>query len=155
MWLFILAVLLVLLYTQRGYLKSVAKTMKMRGIIVPGLSAFEKQYPTYTRRVKIHLAKFNDMYQKTFDFKNASACTLNKLFSIRDDVLYNISEIQLRLPNDLNMEKAITRVHDTADRRMMEYITDAKSRIQINIYPGQTSSAFAARSYRASNDIVA
>jgi hypothetical protein len=52
------------------------------------------------------------------------------------------------------MEKAITRVHDTADRRMMEYITDAKSRIQINISPGQTSSAFAARSYRASNDIV-
>ena len=79
---------------------------------------------------------------------------INHLFSIRDDVLYNISEIKLRLPNDLDMEKCITRVYETADRRMMEYITDVKSRFHINTYPGQTSSAFAARNYRASNDMV-
>jgi hypothetical protein len=128
--------------------------MKTNGVEIPGLKRFEKQYPTFCKNAELHLVRFNKAYQKTFDFDNVHVDTINELFSIRDDVLYQITEIKLRLPNDIAMEKAITRTHEQADRFMMEYIADAKSRFNINVYPGQTSSAFAARSYRAANDIV-
>jgi hypothetical protein len=154
MLLFILAILLLVIYNYRGYIKNVAKTLKPRGVDIPELEQFKMKYPTYYKNIIEHLNIFNAEYQKTFDMDHMGPAKINKLFSIRDDVLYNISEIKLRLPNDLDMEKSITRVYETADRRMMEYITDVKSRFHINIYPGQTSSAFSARAYRASDDMV-
>ena len=154
MLLFILAILLLVIYNYRGYIKNVAKTLKPRGVSVPELEQFKIKYPTYYENTVKHLNIFNDEYQKTFVMGRVGPSKINKLFSIRDDVLYNISEIRLRLPNDLDMEKSITRAYETADRRMMEYITDTKSRFHVNIYPGQTSSTFDARSYRASDDMV-
>lgn len=154
MFLFVLAILLLVIYNYRSYIKNAAKTLKPRGVDMPGLEHFKVKYPTYYENIRKHLDIFNKEYQKTFDMDHMGPSLINKLFSIRDDVLYNISEIRLRLPNDLDLEKSITRVYETADRRMMEYITDAKSRFHINIYPGQTSSAFAARNYRAVNDMV-
>jgi hypothetical protein len=135
--------------------KNAAKNLKIRGVEIPLLDKFAKQYPTYFKNVEDRVKAFNSAYQKTFDYDNVSVDVINNLFSIRDDVLYNISEIKLRLPNDLDMEKHATAAYEQADRRLMEYITDVKSRFNINIYPGQTSSAFAARNYRAANDIVA
>ena len=154
MWLLVIFILFVSLYYYRSSLKSIAKNMKVKGVNVPLLKRFEKQYPTYCKKATDSLVRFNEEYQKTFDYKNANVDTINELFSIRDDVLYNISEIKLRLPNDLGMEKALTRAYEQADNRLMEYITDTKSRFNINVYPGQTSSSFAARSYRAVNDVV-
>lgn len=154
MLLFILAILLLVIYNYRGYIQNVAKTLKPRGVDIPEFEQFKTKYPTYYTNTMEHLNKFNAEYQKTFDMDHMGPTKINKLFSIRDDVLYNISEIKLRLPNDLDMEKGITRVYETADRRMMEYITDTKSRFHINIYPGQTSSAFAARNYRTADDMV-
>ena len=154
MLLFILAIILLVIYNYRGYIKKAAKSMKSRGVGIPELEKFKIYYPTYYKNTMDHLNKFNAEYQKTFDLSHVGPGKINKLFSIRDDVLYNISEIKLRLPNDLDMEKSITRAYETADRRMMEYITDTKSRFQINIYPGQTSSAFAARNYRTADDMV-
>ena len=154
MLLFILAILLLVIYNYRGYIKNVAKTLKPRGVDIPEFDQFKIKYPTYYKNTLDHLNIFNAEYQTTFDMDHMGPTKINHLFSIRDDVLYNISEIKLRLPNDLDMEKCITRVYETADRRMMEYITDVKSRFHINIYPGQCSSSFAARNYRASNDMV-
>lgn len=154
MLLFVLAILLIVIYNYRGYIQNAAKTLKPRGIDVPELYIFKIKYPTYYKNTTEHLNKFNMEYQKTFDMDNMGFSKIDNLFSIRDDVLYNISEIKLRLPNDLDLEKCITRVYETADRRMMEYLTDVKSRFHINIYPGPTSSAFGARSYRAGNDMV-
>jgi hypothetical protein len=154
MLLFILAILLIVIYNYRGYIKNIAKTLKPRGVEIPEFEQFKTRYPTYYKNAIEHLDTFNKEYQKTFDMDHMGPSKINKLFSIRDDVLYNISEIKLRLPNDLDMEKSITRVYETVDRRMMEYITDVKSRFHINIFPGQTSSAFAARNYRASDDTV-
>lgn len=154
MLLFILAILLLVLYNYRGHIKNISKTLKSRGIQVPEMELFKVKYPTYYKNTMEHLDVFNMEYQKTFDMDRVGIPLVNKLFSIRDDVLYNISEIRLRLPNDLDMEKNITRAYETADRRMMEYITDTKSRFHVDVYPGQTSSAFGARSYRASNDMV-
>ena len=124
MLLFILAILLLVIYNYRGYIKNVAKTLKPRGVSVPELEQFKIKYPTYYENTVKHLNIFNDEYQKTFVMGRVGPSKINKLFSIRDDVLYNISEIRLRLPNDLDMEKSITRAYETADRRMMEYITD-------------------------------
>ena len=126
----------------------------MRGIEIPLIDKYSKQYPTYTKNALFHLNRFNDAYQKTFEYKNISFDTINNLFSIRDDVLYQLTEIQLRLPNDLIQEKDLTYMIETTDRRLMEHITDTKSRFHINIYPGTMSSAFDARNYRAANDIV-
>jgi hypothetical protein len=154
MLLFILAIILLVIYNYRGYIKKAAKSMKSRGVGIQELEKFKINYPTYYNNTTDHLNIFNTEYQKTFDMDHMGPSKINKLFSIRDDVLYNISEIKLRLPNDLDLEKSITRVYETADRRMMEYITDVKSRFHINISPGQTSSAFAARNYRAANDMV-
>lgn len=154
MWLFFLALALLVMYYYRSSLKVIAKNMKVNGVEIPGLGAFEKQYPHLCKEAKEHLVRFNTLYQKTFDFDNVGVDIINNLFSIRDDVLYQLTEIKLRLPNDLGMEKAITRVHEQADRRMLEYITDVKSRFNYAIFPGQTSSAFDARNYRAANDIV-
>jgi hypothetical protein len=154
MWLFFLALAILLVYKYRSVVKNAAKNLKVRGVEIPLLDKFAKQYPTYYKNAEERVKAFNVAYQKTFDYGNISVDTLNTLFSIRDDVLYNISEIKLRLPNDLDMEKSITRVYETADRRMMEYITDVKSRFHINIYPGQCSSSFAARNYRAADDMV-
>jgi hypothetical protein len=154
MRLFLLAIFFVVLYVNRKYLRRIAGAMNARGVALPALKNFEKQYPTYVGNVRLHLRKFNDEYQKTFGLENAHVCTVNRLFSIREDVLHNISEIRLRLSNDLDLEKMIVRIRDTADRRMMEYITDAKSRFNLNVYPGQTSSAFSSKQYRASNDVV-
>ena len=154
MMLFIVALLLLVLYKYRTYIKNIAKNLKPRGVAIPELNSFEAMYPTYYKKVVEHLNTFNSEYQKTFDMNNMGISKINRLFSVRDDVLYNISEIKLRLPNDLDMEKSIARVYETADRRMMEYITDVKSRFHVNVYPGQTSSAFAARNYRAANDVV-
>ena len=154
MFLFVFAILLLVLYNYRSYIKNAAKTLKPRGVGMPELEQFKTRYPTYYKNTMEHLDIFNREYQKTFDMDHMGPSLIIKLFSIRDDVLYNISEIRLRLPNDLDLEKSITRVYETADRRMMEYITDVKSRFHINIYPGQCSSAFSARAYRASNDTV-
>ena len=154
MWLFFLAIAILLVYKYRSVVKSAAKNLKIRGVEIPLLDKFEKQYPTYYKKTQDHVKAFNAAYQKTFDYGNISKDTLNTLFSIRVDVLYNISEIKLRLPNDLYMERHLAAAYEQADRRLMEYITDAKSRFNININPGQTSSAFAARNYRAANDIV-
>lgn len=154
MLLFVLAILLLVIYNYRGYIKNAAKTLKSRGVSVPELDRFKTRYPTYYKNTIEHLDIFNREYQKTFDMDHMGPSKINKMFSIRDDVLHNISEIKLRLPNDLDLEKSITRVYETADRRMMEYLSDVKSRYHINIYPGQTSSAFAARAYRASDDMV-
>jgi hypothetical protein len=128
--------------------------LTIRGVEVPLLDKFSKQYPTYFKNVEERIKAFNEVYQTTFDYENVSVDAIDDLFSIRDDVLYNISEIKLRLPNDLDMERHLAAAYEQADRRLMEYITDAKSRFNININPGQTSSAFAARNYRAANDIV-
>ncbi|AGE56280.1 hypothetical protein PBCVNEJV1_390L [Paramecium bursaria Chlorella virus NE-JV-1] len=155
MWLFIFAVLLVILFAYRKKIASFAqKNKKTRGVEVPLLKRFKMQYPTYCKNAYDHLAIFNEKYQDTFDYDNANVDIVNDLFSIRDDVLYNISEIRLRLPNDLQMEKAIVRAHEQADRRMLEYITDTKTRFNSAIFPGQTSSAFYARNYRAADDVV-
>lgn len=154
MLLFVLAILLLVIYNYRGYIKNAAKTLKSRGVFVPELDHFKTRYPTYYKNTIEHLDIFNREYQKTFDMDHMGPSKINKMFSIRDDVLHNISEIKLRLPNDLDLEKSVTRVYETADRRMMEYLSDVKSRYHINIYPGQTSSAFAARAYRASDDMV-
>ncbi|AGE55623.1 hypothetical protein ATCVMN08101_371R [Acanthocystis turfacea Chlorella virus MN0810.1] len=154
MWLFFLALAILLVYKYRSVVKKAAKNLKIRGVEIPLLEPFAKQYPTYYKNAEERVKAFNAAYQKTFDYSNISIGTLNTLFSIRDDVLYNISEIKLRLPNDLDMERDLTAAYEQADRRLMEYITDAKTRFNINIYPGQTSSAFAARNYRAANDIV-
>ena len=154
MYLFFLAILIFLMYYYRSSLKVIAKNMKVRGVEIEGLSEFEKQYPHLCADVKTHLVRFNTLYQKTFDFDNYGVDIINELFSIRDDVLYPLTEIKLRLPNDLSMEKAITRVHEQADRRMLEHVTDVKSRFNYAIFPGQTSSAFDARHYRAANDVV-
>lgn len=154
MWLFFLAIGLLALFYYRNTLKKVAKEMKTRGVEVPLLDAFKTQYPTYHKIVQEHLDEFNKKYQTTFDYKNVGASTIHDLFSIRDDILYNISEIKLRLPNDLDMEKNIMSAYEQADRRTMEFITDTKSRFNINVYPGQTSIAFAARHYRAADDKV-
>ncbi len=154
MLLFILAILLLVIYNYRGYIKNVAKTLKPRGVDIPEFEQFKIKYPTYYKNTVDHLNIFNTEYQKTFDMDHVGSDKINVLFSIRDDALNNISEIRLRLPNDLDLEKSIARVYETADRRMMEYITDVKSRFHIDIYPGPTSSAFSARAYRASNDVV-
>jgi hypothetical protein len=154
MWLFFLAIALLVMYFYRSSLKTIAKNMTYRGVEIEGLSEFEKQYPHLCADAKTHLVRFNTLYQKTFDFDNYGVDIINELFSIRDDVLYPLTEIKLRLPNDLSMEKAITRVHEQADRRMLEYVTDVKSRFNYAIFPGQTSSAFDARHYRAANDVV-
>jgi hypothetical protein len=154
MWLLFLVIALMIMYFYRSKLKAISKNMKVRGVEVEGLSEFEKQYPHLCADAKINLIRFNTLYQKTFDFDNYGVDIINDLFSIRDDVLYPLTEIKLRLPNDLRMEKAITRVHEQADRRMLEHISDVKSRFNFAIFPGQTSSAFDARHYRAANDIV-
>jgi hypothetical protein len=154
MWLFFLAIAILLIYRYRSVVKSAANNLTIRGVEVPLLDKFSKQYPTYFKNVEERLEAFNAAYQATFDYDNVSVDTINNLFSIRDDVLYNISEIKLRLPNDLNMERRATSAYEQADRRLMEYITDVKSRFNINVYPGQTSSAFAARNYRAATDVV-
>jgi hypothetical protein len=154
MWLFFLAIALLVMYFYRSSLKTIAKNMTYRGVEIEGLSEFEKQYPHLCADAKTHLVRFNTLYQKTFDFDNYGVDIINELFSIRDDVLYPLTEIKLRLPNDLSMEKAITRVHEQADRRMLEHVTDVKSRFNYAIFPGQTSSAFDARHYRAANDVV-
>ena len=154
MWLFFLALAILLVYKYRSVVKKAAKNLKVRGVEIPLLDKFAKQYPTYYKNVEERVKAFNVAYQKTFDYGNISIDTLDTLFSIRDDVLYNISEIKLRLPNDLDMERDLAAAYEQADRRLMEYITDAKTRFNININPGQTSSAFAARNYRAANDIV-
>ena len=154
MWLFFLALALLLVYKYRTVVKNAAKNLKIRGVEIPLLDQFAEQYPTHYKEAQDRVKAFNAAYQKTFDYGNISIDTLNNLFSIRVDVLYNISEIKLRLPNDLDMERHLAAAYEQADRRLMEYITDAKSRFNININPGQTSSAFAARNYRAANDIV-
>jgi len=154
MLLFIFVVLALVLYRYRGYIKKLSDNVKFRGVEDIGIEQFRAQYPTYVRNTVGHMERFNTEYQGSFDFDRIGPSLIRELFSIRDDVLYNISEIRLRLPNDLNMEKDIARVYETADRKLMEYITDVKGRFNINIYPGQTSSAFAATKYRASNDVV-
>lgn len=151
---FFLVLGLLFMYYYRSKLKTIARRMNVRGVEVPLLDSFCDHYPTYYKKVKKSLRRFNMLYQKTFDYKNANVDTINDLFSVRDDVLYSISEIRLRLPNDLAMEKRLTSAYEQADRRLMEYVTDAKSRFNINVYPGQTSSSFAARSYRARDDVV-
>ena len=154
MWLFFFALAIIYMIYKRDVFKKIAVNLKMRGVTIPLIDKYTTQYPTYTKNALFHLNRFNDAYQKTFEYKNISFDTINNLFSIRDDVLYQITEIQLRLPNDLIQEKEITYMLETTDRRLMEYITDVKSRFHINIYPGAMSSAFEARNYRASNDIV-
>ena len=154
MLLFILAVLALVLYRYRGYIKKVSDNVKSRGVEDIGIEQFRAKYPTYVRNTVGHVERFNTAYQSSFDFDRVGPFLIQELFSIRDDVLHNISEIRLRLPNDLEMEKDIARVYENADRKLMEYITDVKARFNINIYPGQTSSAFATRKYRASNDVV-
>ncbi|ABT15049.1 hypothetical protein NY2A_B650L [Paramecium bursaria Chlorella virus NY2A] len=154
MWLFFLALAVIYMIYRRDVLKKIAKNLQMNGILVPLIDKYTKQYPTYTKNVLFHINRFNDAYQKTFEYDNINVDTINNLFSIRDDVLYNISEIKLRLPNDLNQEKEVNYMYEKTDQRMMEYITDVKSRYHINVYPGLMSSAFEAKKYRASNDIV-
>jgi hypothetical protein len=154
MLLFIFAVLALVLYRYRGYVKKVSDTVKSRGVEDIGIEQFRAKYPTYVRNTADQMNRFNAAYQSSFDFDHVGPSLIRELFSIRDDVLYNISEIRLRLPNDLDMEKDIARVYENTDRKLMEYITDVKGRFNINIYPGQTSSAFSSRHYRASNDVV-
>ena len=153
MWLFIVALLILVIYKYRGYIKKASANLKSQGIEID-TKHFETSYPTYYNKIKKNLDIFNKTYQKSFDYDTVGPALIRKLFSIRDDVLYNISEIKLRLPNDLDMEKEIARMYDGIDRKLMEYITDVKARFHVNIYPGQTSSAFEARNYRASNDVV-
>jgi len=154
MWLFFLAIAILLIYRYRSVVKGAAKNLKIRGVEIPLLDQFEVRYPMHFKNAKDSVKAFNSAYQTTFDYNNISVDAINALFSIRDDVLYNISEIKLRLPNDLDLERSVAAAYEQADRRLMEYITDVKSRFNINVTPGQCSSAFAARSYRAANDVV-
>lgn len=156
MLLFLFAVLALVIFYYRGKIKLVANKLKPNGVVIDiaGMESFKERYPTYYNNVNDHLADFNKEYQKSFVYENIGPDLVRNLFSKRDDVLYNISEIRLRLPNDLDMEKDITRIYESADRRMLEFITDVKTRFHTNITPGPTSSAFAARHYRTADDIV-
>lgn len=156
MLLFLFAVLALVMFYYRDKIKLAANKLKPNGVIIDidGMESFNTRYPTYCKNVSDHLTDFNKEYQNSYIYENIGPELVRKLFSKRDDVLYNISEIRLRLPNDLDMEKDITRIYESADRKMLEFITDVKTRFHTNITPGPVSSAFAARHYRAANDVV-
>lgn len=156
MMLFLFVILVLAIFYYRIRIKNFAHALKPKGVDIgiEGMEYFDTIYPSYCENIGKHLNNFNRDYRKSFDYENVGPGLVRNLFSIRDDVLYNISEIRLRLPNDLVLEKKIVRIYEAADRKMMEFITDVKSRFHINITPGQTSAAFAARNYRARDDVV-
>jgi hypothetical protein len=153
MWLFLTVVAILIIIYNRNYIQRYAKNVKTNGINVD-TRKYKTRYPTYCKGIDEHVEKFNKEYQKTFIYENASYKIINRLYSIRSDVLYQINQIKFRLPNDLDDEMNIARMYDHTDQQLMEYITDAKARLNVFVNPGNMSSAYAARHYRASNDLV-
>ena len=154
MWLFLTAIAIVIIIYNRRFIKSYAKGVKSNGVTI-NLGEYKKRYPRFSKKIEEYLDSFNREYQRTFVYENATTCLINTLYSLRSDVLIHINEIKFRLPNDLAGEKELANIYESADRMLMEHIDDAKARFNIFISPGQVSSAYMARNYRASNDIVA
>jgi len=97
---------------------------------------------------------FDSSYKQTFDMSRASVTTIMKLFLERERVLHAINDIRFLLPNDLDDEIDVARLHDDVDRSLMENIRDAKERLHVFFTPGPMSTASKAINYRAANDIV-
>jgi hypothetical protein len=117
---------------------------------------YDAKYPTHAADVHLACARFGSAYDATFVYPDTPLKALDRvraLYSIREDALIACNEIKLRLPNDLAEERDFVRSYEDLDRRMNEYIEDAKSRLGVFVHPGPMSSAYAAKKYRAANDV--
>ena len=153
MWLFFTVVAILVVLYNRRFLQKYAKTVPYRGVSVD-LREYVARYPTFTTAVNERVDAFNKAFSKTFEYKNATYGTVNELYSICSDVTYNMHEIRFRLPNDLADEKKFIGISENLERSLMEHIADAKARFNIFVAPGPLSSAYQARQYRASNDVI-
>ena len=60
MWLFFLAIAILIIYRYRSVIKSAANNLTIRGVEVPLLDKFSKQYPTYFKNVEERIRAFNE-----------------------------------------------------------------------------------------------
>lgn len=118
--------------------------------------AYDATYPSQAADVHLACSRFGAAYNATFVYPDTPLRALDRvraLYSIREDALTACGEIKMRLPNDLVEEREFVRSYEDLDRRTNELIEDAKSRLGVFVHPGPMSSAYAAKKYRAANDV--
>lgn len=118
------------------------------------LAPVSRRHAAEARRA---LADFDAAFQGTFSrgAAEAPAEAVRGLFARRARALTALGEIRLRLPNDLDLERALAAAAESCDRHMLERIEDARERTgAVLLHPGPVDDAWYGRWYRARNDVV-
>lgn len=121
------------------------------------LARFEGVSPRHAREAELQAREFERRFQRTFDPAAGAAPdeAVRGLFAARAGALQALHEIRMRLPNDLDLERALAAATEDCDRLMLEHIEDARERTgAVLLHPGPVDAAWYGRWCRASNDVV-
>lgn len=148
-------VALLLMVAWRHQPLALTSTRATTNVMTPELEAFRHVSPRHMDLVDTHSREFHRVFQATFDPSagDEPAAAVRGLFARRASVLQALHEIRLRLPNDLDLERALAAAIEDCDRWMLEHIEDARERTgAVLLHPGPVDDAWYGRWYRASND---
>ena len=101
------------------------------------------------------LREFAREYAGSFAFQGCGRGTVNALHARRAEVLSRLSELRMRLPNDLAAETGLARHTEGVDTLLRGYVEDAQRRSGAAlVFPGPLDDWFYRRFYRAANDVI-
>lgn len=101
------------------------------------------------------LREFAEAYRATFQHGQCSKEAVLRLHDARADALGHLYQLRMRMPNDLDGERELTRHIEDTDRLLHSYIADAQARCgQALLHPGPIDDMYYRRFYRAHNDVV-
>lgn len=127
------------------------------GVLPQELGRFAHVSPRHMQDAERQAAEFDAAFRASYlpRAADSAAEAVRALFARRAAVLGSLGELRLRLPNDLDMERALAAATEDCDRRMVQAIEDARERTgAVMLHPGPVDSAWYGRWYRASNDEV-
>ena len=152
------AALLVLTIVAVWYITKRVVSLKRSTAVPPGVSldaSYRDLGPEAYDDAMTSLRSFARLYASTFELKTCTRETVYALLQRRDDILRNLRELRLRMPNDLFAEQALAQHTEEVDRVLRGYVDDAQTRCDAKLlFTGPIDDMFYRKFYLASNDVT-
>lgn len=139
-----------------GYLAA-RKYTRSQPALPPGVASrpefrSEHSSPSYEAAMS-GLRAFASEYKNTFQHEQCTRAAVMALHSLRDEVLTNMYDVRMRLPNDMTAETRLTQYIEDTDALLKRYLEDAMRRSgQPLLFPRPLDDTHYRQFYRAHND---
>lgn len=101
------------------------------------------------------LRAFAEEYRLTFQRGRCTRQALLALQSLREEATGHMSQVRMRLPNDLHAEQSLVAHIEDTERLLRGYVEDAQARCgEALLHPGPIDDMYYRQFYRAHNDAM-